>query len=90
MSSQTQFASLMAVWAKGAVEKMLMILKVSMCEAEDVRAAEQRLSYKTKQVVGSKKRKSVDGLSGCVCVCVGGGFLRSHTGVFLFIKIKVL
>lgn len=80
----------MAVWAKGAVEKMLMILKVSMCEAEDVPAAEQRLSYKTKQVVGSKKRKSVDGLSGCVCVCVGGGFLRSHTGVFLFIKIKVL
>ncbi|XP_030292122.1 zinc finger protein 235-like isoform X2 [Sparus aurata] len=51
----TQFASLMAAWAKGAVEKMLMILKVSMCEAEDVPAAEQRLSYKTKQVVGSKK-----------------------------------
>ena len=70
MSSQTQFASLMAAWAKGAVEKMLMILKVSMCEAEDVPAAEQRLCYKTKQVVGSKKRKSVDGLSGCVCVCV--------------------
>ncbi|XP_073334116.1 uncharacterized protein [Pagrus major] len=62
-----QFASLMAAWSKGAVEKMLMILKVSLCEAEDVPAAEQRLSYKRKQmrvkpkaeqVVGPKKQSS--------------------------------
>ena len=43
----------MAAWAKGAVEKMLLILKVSMCEAEDAPAA-------------GRKRKSFDGLSGFI------------------------
>ncbi|TMS08396.1 Zinc finger protein 778 [Larimichthys crocea] len=46
-----QFASLMEVWAKGAVDKILMMLKVSVCEAEDSPATEQRagLGPKTKQ-----------------------------------------
>lgn len=65
-SSQNQFASLMEVWAKGAVEKILMMLKVSVCEAEDSPATEQRagLGPKTKQtrtkagqVAGPKKSK---------------------------------
>ncbi|KAK9532813.1 hypothetical protein VZT92_010180 [Zoarces viviparus] len=37
-----QFASLMETWTKGAVQKILTVLKVSMCEAEDGPAAEQR------------------------------------------------
>lgn len=74
VTSQNQFASLMEAWTKGAVEKILMMLKVSMCEAEGGPAAEQRpgLSDETKQmsvkpkagrVAGPKKRKSVNGLS---------------------------
>ncbi|XP_010741071.2 oocyte zinc finger protein XlCOF6 [Larimichthys crocea] len=62
-----QFASLMEVWAKGAVEKILMMLKVSVCEAEDSPATEQRagLGPKTKrtrtkagQVAGPKKNST--------------------------------
>ncbi|XP_035524038.1 zinc finger protein 883-like [Morone saxatilis] len=41
-----QFASLMEAWAKGAVEKIVIMLKASMCEAEDGPAAP---SDKTKQ-----------------------------------------
>ncbi|XP_029372472.1 oocyte zinc finger protein XlCOF6-like [Echeneis naucrates] len=46
-----QFALLMKGWTKGAVEKILMILKASMCEAQDGPTAEQRvgLNNKTKQ-----------------------------------------
>ncbi|XP_034752712.1 oocyte zinc finger protein XlCOF6-like isoform X3 [Etheostoma cragini] len=47
----TQFAALMESWTKGAVEKILMMLKVSLCEAEDGPAAERRagLTNKTRQ-----------------------------------------
>ncbi|KAM8744393.1 uncharacterized protein AB9X84_018374 [Acanthopagrus schlegelii] len=45
----TQFASLMEAWAKGAVEKMLMILKVSMCEAEDAPAAGRKQELHTEE-----------------------------------------
>ncbi|TKS84160.1 hypothetical protein D9C73_019073 [Collichthys lucidus] len=65
-----QFASLMEVWAKGAVEKILMMLKVSVCEAEDSPATEQRagLGPKTKrtrtkagQVAGPKRTDAATG-----------------------------
>ncbi|KAM6975903.1 uncharacterized protein LKV04_015169 [Tautogolabrus adspersus] len=46
---QSQFAALMSAWTKGAGEKILMMLKVSFCEAEDDPAAEQRLNDETKQ-----------------------------------------
>lgn len=66
----------METWAKGAVEKIVMMLKASMCEAEDGPAAAQRagLNEKKKQtsvklkagrVAGPEKRKPVNGLSGC-------------------------
>ncbi|XP_041816313.1 oocyte zinc finger protein XlCOF6-like [Chelmon rostratus] len=66
----SQFASLMETWAKGAVEKILIMLKVSMSEAEDDPASEggQRagLSDGTKQTrvkpkagcVAASKKKS--------------------------------
>ncbi|XP_054468839.1 endothelial zinc finger protein induced by tumor necrosis factor alpha-like isoform X2 [Anoplopoma fimbria] len=46
-----QFASLMETWTKDAVKKILTMLKVSMCEAEDCPAAEQRAgsNVETKQ-----------------------------------------
>lgn len=60
----------MEAWVRGAVEKIVTMLKASMCEAEDGPAAEQRavLNEKKKQtsvklkagrVAGPKKRKSV-------------------------------
>ncbi|XP_037609534.1 oocyte zinc finger protein XlCOF6-like [Sebastes umbrosus] len=58
-----QFASLMEAWTKGAVEKILMMLKVSMCEAEGGPAAEQRpgLSDETKQMSVKLKAGRVAG-----------------------------
>ncbi|XP_060917730.1 zinc finger protein 883-like [Labrus mixtus] len=44
-----QFVSLMSAWTKSAAEKILMMLKVSLCEAEDGAAAEQRLTDETNQ-----------------------------------------
>lgn len=69
MTSQNQFALLMESWTKGAVEKILVMLKESMSEAEDGPAVEQRVESndKTKQTsmksragrrVRPKKRKS--------------------------------
>lgn len=79
----------METWAKGAVEKILIMLKVSMSEAEDDPASErgQRagLSDGTKQtrvkpkagcVAASKKSKSVNGLRGC------GEAFHLHTMAF--------
>lgn len=71
-TSQNQFASLMEAWARDAVEKILVMFKVSMCEAEDgPPAAEQRAelcddtkqaSVKLKtQVARADKRESVNG-----------------------------
>ncbi|XP_031133444.2 oocyte zinc finger protein XlCOF6-like isoform X2 [Sander lucioperca] len=58
-----QFASLMESWTKGAVEKILKMLKVSMCEAEDGPAAEQRagLNNKTRQTSMKPKAGQVAG-----------------------------
>ncbi|KAI3361949.1 hypothetical protein L3Q82_012296 [Scortum barcoo] len=48
---QHQFASLMEAWARGVVEKIVTMLKASMCEAEDVAAEDQRsvLNKRTEQ-----------------------------------------
>ncbi|XP_040915707.1 gastrula zinc finger protein XlCGF26.1-like isoform X2 [Toxotes jaculatrix] len=56
-----QFAVLMGAWTKGAVEKIALMLRVSMCEAEDGPAAEQRAgpNDKTKQM--SVKQKAGQG-----------------------------
>lgn len=75
MMLQNQFVSLMEARTKDAVGKILMMLKVSMCGAEDGPATIQTagLNDKTKQtsmkpktgrVAGPKKRKSVNGMSG--------------------------
>ncbi|XP_070707259.1 zinc finger protein 354A-like [Pempheris klunzingeri] len=66
------FASLMETWAKGAVGKLLTVLKVSMCEAEDGPAAEQRaelndeinhtsMKLKAGRVAGPKKQSTSRG-----------------------------
>ncbi|XP_034458864.1 zinc finger protein 883-like isoform X2 [Hippoglossus hippoglossus] len=59
----TQFAALMETWTKGAVEKILTILKVSMCEAEE----EPEPSDKSKQssmkppAKSTARRKKMEG-----------------------------
>ncbi|KAM9338389.1 uncharacterized protein ABDE67_017947 [Symphorus nematophorus] len=53
-----QFASLMETWAKDAVEKLLMMLKVSMCEAEDGPAAEQRAELRDEMKQTNTKPKA--------------------------------
>ncbi|KAG8010880.1 Zinc finger protein 16 [Nibea albiflora] len=54
-----QFASLMDAWAKGAVEKILMMLKMSVCEAEDGPAASRGLSWVPRS--SRQKKKKIDG-----------------------------
>ncbi|XP_029299867.1 oocyte zinc finger protein XlCOF6-like [Cottoperca gobio] len=63
-----QFASFMEAWTKGALAKILMMLKVSMCEAEDGPAAEQRaglsettqtsMELRAGRVAGPKKQSA--------------------------------
>lgn len=81
----------MEAWARDAVEKILMMLKVSMCEAEDgPPAAEQRaglcdntnqMSTKPKagRVAGPNKRESVHHLGGC------GEAFYGHTLAFFWL-----
>lgn len=62
LTSQNQFASLMEAWARDAVEKIVMMLRVSMCEAEDgPPAGEQRaeLCDDTKQASVKRKARQV-------------------------------
>ncbi|KAM7369328.1 hypothetical protein PAMP_013603 [Pampus punctatissimus] len=54
----SHFAAFMETWTKGAVEKISMILKVSTCEAEGSRAAEQRTELVDKKKQESVKRKA--------------------------------
>lgn len=76
MPLQNQFAALMEAWTKDAVEKISMMLKVSLPEAEDGPAAEQRAglndemrqtSVKPKAGPGArpKRRKSANRSRGC-------------------------
>lgn len=67
-TSQNQFASLMEAWTRDAVDKILVMLRVSMCEAEDgPPTAEQRADTKQAsmklealQVDRADKRESVN------------------------------
>lgn len=91
----------MEAWAKGAVEKLLMMLKVSMCEAEDGPAAGQRagLNDKTRQTsvkskagrgAGRKKRKSVNRLTGCrEALCSHTAISYTYKQGFIFFVIKL-
>ncbi|XP_068191073.1 zinc finger protein 345-like [Antennarius striatus] len=59
-----QFASLMEVWVRAAVEKILLMFKVSECEAEEELAAQQGagLSGKTEQKSSKPAAGRVNGL----------------------------
>lgn len=57
MTLKNQFTSLMEEWAKCAVEKISLIIKVSMCETEDDLAAKPRAGQE--QVTRPKKSKSL-------------------------------